>query len=197
MIISDVAFFTQPALILAPQLLGKKLVRVVDGQQLVSKIVEVEAYVGPHDKGAHTFGNKRTARTETMFWRGGHIYVYLIYGMYHCMNIVAANEGQPEAVLIRAVEPLQGIELMQQQRAIKSNKLPLLTNGPGKLTRALAIDMNANGYDLLTEQSLYLMEGDEPEKIITTPRINIDYAEEYIEMPWRFYIANNAFVSRK
>lgn len=196
-IIRDPHFFRQPALSLAPQLLGKNLVRVIQGQKLICKIVEVEAYVGPEDKGAHTFNNKRTPRTETMFWSGGHIYVYLIYGMYYCMNIVAANENQPQAVLIRAVQPLEGIEMMQQLRPLKHPQLKQLTNGPGKLTKALAIDKTCNGLDLLTSNTFYLENGDVPEKIVTTSRINIDYAEEFIDVPWRFYIADNPFVSKK
>lgn len=195
-IITDTQFFTQPALELAPALLGKYLVRHVDGHELVVKIVEVEAYVGPHDKGAHTYGGKRTNRTETMFWRGGHIYVYLIYGMYYCMNIVAGQEGAPEACLIRAVEPISGLAKMRELRPLKSNKPELLSNGPGKLTLALDIDKNMNGYDLLEQTQMYLAEGEEPQKIIAGPRININYAEEYIEVPWRFYIADNKFVSK-
>ncbi|TLG74200.1 DNA-3-methyladenine glycosylase [Culicoidibacter larvae] len=195
-IITEPQFFTQPALELAPALLGKYLVRHVDGEELVVKIVEVEAYVGPDDKGAHTYGGKRTNRTETMFWRGGHIYVYLIYGMYYCMNIVAGLEGAPEACLIRAVEPVSGIEKMRALRPLKSKKPELLSNGPGKLTLALNIDKDMNGYDLLEQSQMYLAEGEVPHKIIAGPRINIDYAEEYVDVPWRFYIADNKFVSK-
>ena len=132
-----------------------------------------------------------------MFSEGGKAYVYFIYGMYYCLNVVTARIGKPEAVLIRAVEPISGLELIKENRNIKSNKIEVLTNGPGKLCRALNIDKSLNGENLLTSSKLYIIEGEEVIDIVTTTRINIDYAEEYREKNWRFYINGNKFVSKK
>jgi DNA-3-methyladenine glycosylase len=191
-------FFNQNAVALARDLIGKGLVREIDGDKIVVRIVETEAYVGPEDKGCHAYNNKRTKRTETMFQLGGQAYIYLIYGMYHCLNVVAADEGKPEAVLIRAVEPISGLKYIQQNRIIKSKKIPDLTNGPGKLCQALKIDKSLNGYDLVLGEALYIIDFEEQIKhsIACGPRINIDYAEEYKEVPWRFFIEGHPYVSR-
>ncbi len=216
----DQEFFQQDALTLAPELLGKKLIRTSSGENLICRIVEVEAYVGPEDKGCHAYQNKRTDRTEVMFWPGGHAYIYLIYGIHNLLNVVASVKGKPEAVLLRACEPLQGIKKMAENReldlkldrVIASQKtahkkslppggcpadLKELTDGPGKLTQALAIDRNLNGHDLRKQGTLYLADGQPGpgEEVVSSERINIDYAEEYREKPWRFYLKNNDFVS--
>lgn len=189
-------FFNTNAITLAKNLLGKHLVREINGDILVSKIVETEAYVGPEDKACHAYNNKRTKRTEVMFGKSGVTYVYLIYGMYDCLNIVAANEEEPQAVLIRAVEPVSDIQSFRNKRKIKSKKIEDLTNGPGKLCQALQITTKDNGIDLVSSEEIYLLNSTEEFDIVETPRINIDYAEEYVDKLWRFYIKGNRFVSK-
>ncbi|MCP8968181.1 DNA-3-methyladenine glycosylase [Ectobacillus ponti] len=189
----------------AKRLLGHKLVHMVDGRKRSGFIVEVEAYKGPDDKAAHSYGGRRTDRTEVMFGPPGHAYVYLIYGMYHCFNIITAPEGIPQGVLIRALEPAEGIEEMKAARFgkidITKSQYRNLTNGPGKLCRALDITFAQRGLSLLGDE-LY-MEVVEPEQHLSKqyemaagPRINIDYAEEAIHYPWRFYYKGHPFVSK-
>ncbi|MFW5657043.1 MAG: DNA-3-methyladenine glycosylase [Bacteroidota bacterium] len=193
----DKEFYLQDAVTLSKALLGHLLVRNVDGQEIVCRIVETEAYVGPEDKGCHAYQNKRTKRTETMFLPGGHAYIYLIYGMYYCLNVVARIQDIPEAVLIRAVEPLKGMDLIKKNRPMKTYKPENLTNGPGKLCKALKIERELNGCDLIKSNDLFLVKDGtfQVSEIISTKRINIDYAEEYIDKPWRFYIKGNRWVS--
>ena len=162
----------------------------------MTKIVETEAYMGPEDKAAHSYNNRRTQRTEVMFGRPGKAYVYMIYGMYYCLNIVAGEEEIPEAVLIRGVEPIEGIEILKQNRKIKGKQINNLTNGPGKLCEALAIDKSLNGSDLVFGNEIYILDSKEKPDIVKSKRINIDYAEEYVNKLWRFYIRDNIFVSR-
>lgn len=190
-------FFRQDAITLAKNLLGKILVRKIDGKTIKSLITETEAYVGPEDKGSHAYNNKRTKRTETMFKEGGHAYIYLIYGMYNCLNIVCSEKDKPEAVLIRSVEPLNEIEYIKNNRNIKSKKIEDLTNGPGKLCQALKIDTSLDGIDLLNNYELYIEDNNFEKEIVSTKRINIDYAEEYAQKLWRFYIKDHKFISKK
>lgn len=191
-----------PALQAAPLLLGQHLVRRTEDGEIRCRIVETESYGGIEDKGSHAFGGRRTARTEVMFSSGGTIYIYLIYGMYHCLNVVTAGEGDPHAVLIRAVEPLTPADAgwMSAYRSIASRKPADLSGGPGKLCRALRIDKSLNGLRLdIPGSPLWLEQGDPPETldIIQSPRINIPYAEEYAQLPWRFYLRNNPYISVK
>ncbi|MFA5528956.1 MAG: DNA-3-methyladenine glycosylase [Peptostreptococcales bacterium] len=190
-------FYKQDSVTVAKKLLGKLLVRKLGDEEIICKIVETEAYVGPEDKGSHAYQNRRTKRTEVMFEPGGYAYIFLIYGMYNCLNVVTNERDKPEAVLIRGIEPLKGIELIKKNRNIKSKKAADLTNGPGKLCEALAIEKDLNGYDLISGDQLYIKEADEKIdfEIVSSKRINIDYAEEYKEKLWRFYIKNNPFVS--
>lgn len=190
-------FYKQDALTLAKNLLGKILVRKIDEKVIKCKIVETESYIGPEDKACHAYNNRRTPRTEVMFWEGGHAYVYLIYGMYNCLNIVAGEKGKPEAVLIRGIEPLNEFEFLKENRNIKSKKRKDLTNGPGKLCKALQITKDLNGYDLINGDQLYILDHTQEVSIVSTKRINIDYAEEYKDKLWRFYIKDNPFVSKK
>jgi len=193
-------FYMDNPRVVAKKLLGKELVRKVNGQLIVSRIVETEAYGGIEDKGSHAYGNKRTQRTEPMFHIGGTIYVYLIYGMYHLLNVVTGPVGDPNAVLIRAVEPVNGIDFIKGNRSIKSNKVYDLTNGPGKLTQGLAIDMDFNQKDLVSGDDLYIRESSKAIKgneIVQSPRVNIDYAKEYKDKPWRYFIAENSYVSKQ
>lgn len=166
----------------------------IDGTT-IGKIVEVEAYVGSKDAACHAYNNKCTSRTKVMFGQGGYAYVYLIYGIYYCMNIVTNKENYPEAVLIRAIEPIDGLDLMKRRRG--TDKLLNLCSGPGKLCAAMGITKIQNGMDLCGE-NLYLLSGEtiDPECIVSTPRINIDYAKEAKDYLWRFIIKNNPFVSK-
>jgi DNA-3-methyladenine glycosylase len=197
-------FYVRDSVTVARELLGKYLVHEINNTRLIAKLVEVEAYMGPMDKAAHSYNNRRTERTEVMFGPGGFAYVFIIYGMYNCMNIVTANIGQPQAILIRALEPIEGFETMAEFRYKKHfselNKGAVrgISNGPGKLCDAMGITRKHNGLDLCGDE-LYLLEDEEAEKfeIVTTKRINIDYAEEAIDFPWRFYIKDNKYVSKK
>jgi DNA-3-methyladenine glycosylase len=189
-------FYERDTLLVARELLGKHLVRNTPEGMTIGKIVETEAYIGPDDAAAHTFRSLRSKRTEVAFGPGGFAYVYLIYGMYHCFNIVTNVAEKPEVVLIRALEPVDGLELMMKRR--KTDKIKNLCSGPGKLCVAMDITKRDNGVDLCGD-SLYLTDGDPvpDENIATTPRINIDYAGEAKNYPWRFVIKGNKFVSVK
>lgn len=190
-------FYRQDAITVARKLIGKLLVRNIMGKKMVCRIVETEAYLGPEDKGCHAYQNKRTKRTEVMFKPGGYTYIYLIYGMYYCFNVVTGREDKPEAVLIRSVEPVSGLEMIKKNRDIKSKQKEDLTNGPGKLCQALKIDNDLNRLDLVNQDVIYI-ENQPAEKdfeVAAGKRINIDYAEEYKNKLWRFYMKDNSFLS--
>ena len=176
-------FYRRSALIVARELIGKKLICHNEEGITSGIIIETEAYMGVDDAASHSYQNRRTKRTEAMFSDGGHAYIYLIYGMYLCFNVSANLIDVPEAVLIRALEPTDGIELMQQRR----NKQPLknLCSGPGKLTQAMGISMRHYNIDLCGDE-LYIETTDLTPKIESTKRINIDYAGEAANYPWRF-----------
>ena len=191
-------FYTRAnVLTVARELLGKLLVIPAgDGRRVSGKIVEVEAYRGPQDRAAHSYGGRRTKRTETMYGVGGTAYVFFVYGMYNQFNVVTNVTDKPHAILIRAVEPVEGIELMRQRRPRQSDHN--LTNGPGKLCIAMGIDRSLDATDL-TGNRVWL-EAAEPiprSNVLTGPRIGIDYAEEWIDKPWRFWIKDNPYVSRR
>lgn len=190
-------YLRSDVLLIARQLLGCRLVvSGPDGARLSGRIVETEAYMGPTDKASHAYGNRRTPRTETMFQTGGRAYVYFIYGMYYQFNVVTAPAEIPHAVLLRALEPLEGIERMRALRPVKRDRD--LTSGPGKLCRALGLDRSFNNESLIGER-VWIEAADEkvsPQKVASGPRIGIDYAAEYREKPWRFWIKENPFVSR-
>ncbi len=199
----DREFYNRAALIVGKELLGKVLVHEIDGEKVSAKIVETEAYMGIEDKAAHFYGGKRTPRVEIIYGDPGFAYVYLIYGMYHCFNIVASGKGNPQAVLVRAVQPVDGLERMARNRFAKpygqlSRKQVVgLTNGPGKLCKALAIDKSLNAEDLCGSR-LYLEDGEnERFHTVTAKRVGIDYAEEAKDYLWRFYIEDNRYVSVK
>jgi DNA-3-methyladenine glycosylase len=191
-------FYTRPdTLEVARDLLGKVLVVPTEtGERVSGIIVETEAYLGVEDKAAHSYDNRRTKRTETMFALGGTVYIFFIYGMYFQFNIVVGEIDTPHAILIRAVEPFENIEIMRERRGKMPDKN--LTSGPGKLCIALGIDRRFNNADL-TGNEIWLEDGEEfsTEKIACGKRIGIDYAEEYAEKPWRFWVKDNPFVSRK
>ncbi len=186
----------------APLLLGQTLVRSTEDGDIRCRIIETESYGGAEDQGSHAFGNRRTARTEVMFAAGGITYVYLIYGMYSCLNVVVGDLDDPQAVLIRAVQPVseQDEELMRRNRGLFSGKAANLSNGPGKLCRALRIDRSLNGCRLDHAAGPLRLESGDPVQdlpIVQCPRINIDYAGDYVSKPWRFYIEGNPYVSVK
>lgn len=188
-------FYQRPALLVAKELLGAILVHETKEGIIKGKIVEVEAYMGSLDKAAHSYKNIKTPRTEILYGEGGFAYVYLIYGMYYCMNVVCNMVDKPECVLIRALEPLEGIDLMKERR--KTDKMLNLCSGPGKLCSAMGITKEQNGNNL-SGDSFYIqqpVEKFQDIEIETSKRINIGYAEEAIEYPWRFTIKDSKFIS--
>ncbi|KHF38148.1 3-methyladenine DNA glycosylase [Halalkalibacter okhensis] len=186
-------FYQNPTLDLAQALLGKLLVKETEEGVASGWIVETEAYMGPFDRAAHSFGNRRTKRTEVMFGPPGHFYTYVMHT--HCLvNVVSGEVGHPEAVLIRAVEPYQGIDLMYSRRG-QEKKEKQLTNGPGKLTKALGITKLDYGLPC-DKKPLYIAEGNDVQSIERGPRIGIDNSGEAKDYPWRYWISGNRFVSR-
>lgn len=176
-------FYDRDTVEVAHALLGKCLVHISGGVERVGRIVEVEAYLGPHDLAAHS-ARGRTARTEVMFGPPGHIYVYLIYGMHHCMNVVTQKAGVASAVLLRALEPVRSIEAR--------------TQGPGLLCKAMGINRSMNGHDLLSDDLYIAADGYPPRmSIVKRPRIGVDYAGHWAKRLLRFYIRGNAYVSRR
>ena len=191
-------FYTRSSVLtVARELLGKILVVPAgNGTKTSGIIVETEAYRGPQDRASHAYGGRRTKRTETMYGIGGTAYVYFVYGMYNQFNVVTNVNDIPHAVLVRALEPLDGVELMRERRSSQSDLN--LTSGPGKLCIALGIDRTHDRADLLGND-IWIEEGRSVSRssIAAGPRIGIDYAEEWIARPWRFWIKNNPFVSRR
>lgn len=195
-------FFKRDTVEVAKNLLGKKIIRNISGNFFCAKIVETEAYLGLEDKACHSYGGNITKRNEILYKEGGTIYVYLIYGMYNLLNIVTKSEIYPEAVLIRAVEPIENFDDFAINRFgkiykdLSSYQRKKLTNGPGKLTMAMGIDRALNG-KILSQDYLYIEEGEDVKNIIETKRIGIDYAGEDANLPLRFYIEDNPYVSVK
>jgi DNA-3-methyladenine glycosylase len=190
-------FYTDPdVLAVARALLGRLLVVPARGGTRVSgMIVETEAYRGPQDRASHAYGGRRTARTRTMYEVGGSAYVYFVYGMYHQFNVVTNVVDVPHAVLVRALEPVEGLPLMRRRRRSPDGRL---TDGPGKLCIALGIDRRLDRADLLGDQ-VWIEEGAARltrSQIATGPRVGIDYAGEWAKRRWRFWIRDNPFVSR-
>jgi DNA-3-methyladenine glycosylase len=161
--------------------------------RVVGRIVEAEAYRGPEDRAAHSFGGRRTARTEVMFGPPGLAYVFFVYGLHHQMNLVTTAVGMPHAVLLRAVEPVEGADLMAARRGMAMER-PQLTNGPGKLCQAFGIDRTDNGVDL-TRPPLFLCEGAPPRRVARATRIGIEYAGEWSTRLWRFYDPESRYLS--
>jgi DNA-3-methyladenine glycosylase len=193
------AFYQQDTVKVAKNLLGKILIHESSQGKTAGRIVETEAYRGPEDKAAHSSGGRRTPRNEVMFGEKGHAYIYFIYGMYYCLNVTAGNvPGKPEAVLIRALEPVEGQDIMAKRRGARQTKTANLTNGPSKLCMVMDISKSQNKTDL-TSPPLYIEDAPPvPKKdIVETTRIGVDYADEWKNRPWRFYIKRNIFVSAK
>ncbi len=185
------SFYTRKTLKVARELLGKILVRIYHDEFLAGMIVEVEAYDGFNDPASHAY-QRRKGRSEIMYKEGGLAYVYFTYGMYHCLNVVTEKEEYPAAVLIRALEPVSGIETMKRLR--NNIQIHNLTNGPGKLCMAMHITKNENWNDLQSKD-LHIVEGShiKSSKIGTSARIGISRGTEF---NWRFYIKENPFVSK-
>jgi len=190
-------FYTRPNVLeVARDLLGKKLVVPGrNGQRVSGIIVETEAYRGPEDRASHAWNGRRTQRTETMYGAGGTAYVYFVYGMYNQFNVVTNAQDIPHAVLVRALEPSEGLAIMRRRRRGRSEYE--LTSGPGRLCLAMGIDRKLDKADLLGDR-VWLEDGMaiSPGQIARGPRIGIDYAEKWIDKPWRFWVKDNPFVSR-
>ncbi|MFX1417640.1 MAG: DNA-3-methyladenine glycosylase [Promethearchaeota archaeon] len=188
-------FFSKDTTIVAKELLGNYLVRETSKGKMIGKITEVEAYLGPNDKASHSYNYKKTDRTKTMYMKPGTLYIYLIYGLYYCLNVITEQEGIPCAVLIRKLFPIDGIELMIENRNIRIGKnYKNLTDGPGKLCMALDITKDKfNSKDSCsTDSKLYFaqVEGNNKKEIIVSKRIGIDYAEEDKDQLLRFALKN-------
>ena len=186
------AFYDRDTLEVARDLLGCCLVRELEGRRLAVRITETEAYIGRLDKACHAYQYRRTPRTETLFARPGTAYIYLIYGMYHCLNFITEPEGEPCGVLIRGAVPILNRDAMAQNRfgrsaeELTAAQRRHFLDGPGKLCRGLSLTRKENGLDL-TQPPLYVCRGPAPEKIQVGRRIGVDYAEEAAQFPWRFW----------
>ena len=194
----DRQFYTRDLLAVANELLGKLIVKKEKGKILSGKIVEVEAYDGSIDEAAHTFIGK-TKRNEIMFNEGGYLYVYFTYGNHYCCNVVTGQEGKGTAILIRAIEPVDGVATMIKNRfnrnLLNEKEKYNLTSGPGKVCQAMSINKNHYGIDL-TGEEIYLIDQPivEMQNVVITKRIGI---KKSVNLPWRFYIKDNPYVSRK
>ena len=179
-------FFIRDTLKVAKDLLGKYIIRNFRGKKIIGKIVEVETYIGPEDKASHAYGGKVTRRNRAEYLRGGHVYIYLVYGMYWQFNLSTGKAGSPECVLIRAVEPVANLKDREG-------------SGPGKFCRSFKLNKSFYGEDVTKSKRLWLGDGGiriPKSKIAASPRIGIDYAGPiWSKMPWRFYIQGNQFVS--
>lgn len=191
-------FYLNPDVVqVSKQLLGKILVSNIGAKVCRARIVETEAYRAPEDKASHAYENKRTNRTQVMFERGGHVYVYLCYGVHHLFNVVTGPEEAAHAVLLRGLEPIDGLETMLERRGMNIAK-PQLTAGPGVLTKAMGITKEHNGIDLTKKNSPIWIEDaiDCPQDaILASPRVGVDYAEECTSWPWRFRIKESKWTS--
>jgi DNA-3-methyladenine glycosylase len=197
-------FYLRPDVVgIARDLIGKVLVSDFDGKRTAGIITETEAYRAPDDRACHAWNNRRTPRTEVMFHRGGRAYIYLCYGIHHLFNVVTGPENEAHAVLIRALEPLEGIEWMQARRRLQLRKpadLPRLTTGPGALAQALGLHKDFSGQDFFTPNPPFWIEDSgallPPEAISAGPRIGVEYAGACATRPWRFWRSDSSFVKK-
>ena len=191
-------FYERPNVVLiARELIGHYLVTETNGKRTIGKIVETEAYAGAEDRASHAWNHRRTLRTEVMYGPPGNAYIYLCYGMHHLFNVVTNLAGIPHAILIRALEPLEGLSYMGKRTGKKESD-PSLTRGPGNLCRALGIDRNWNGYSLF-RKPIYLAYGADhisARDIEVTPRIGVNYAGKDALRPYRFLLKGNRYVSK-
>ena len=197
-------FFARDARIVAQELLGKIFVRLVDGKELRCMITETEAYIGEIDKACHAYGMKRTTKIEPLYGAPGITYIYFIYGVYHCFNLITKEVNVPEGVLIRAVEPLNYFDYLSEIRFEKAfseltnSQIKTLTNGPSKFAMAYSLTRNENLIDTVLSDDIYLENSNINDfEIVKSKRIGIDYAEEAKDFLWRYYIKGNKFISKK
>lgn len=197
MILPHSYYLSNDVVAISRDLIGKYLFTNIDGAVTGGMIVETEAYNGIVDKASHAFGNRRTARTQTMFEEGGRAYVYLCYGIHEMFNIVTAAEGTPHAVLIRAVQPKIGIDIMQFRRNMSVVK-PTITAGPGSVAKALGISRKVNNYSLLSDEIWIEDRGVHfsDDEVKAGPRIGVAYAAEDALLPYRFFVKGNPYVSK-
>ena len=188
------SFFAKSSEYVAKAILGDSLILRTKKYTLAAKIVETESYFGRDDDASHSFGGKVTPRNKIMYERAGLIYVYFIYGMHWCFNVVTSKKGDPQAVLIRALQPLEGIEVMKRKRGISDTKR--LTNGPCKWTKSFGIDSKFSGKDI-TGDEIFIAKGPKNFKITKAKRVGIEYATKSKDKLLRFYIESNPFVSKK
>jgi DNA-3-methyladenine glycosylase len=190
-------YLNQDVIFLAKDLLGKVLYTSINGEITAGIIVETEAYFGMQDKASHAYGGRRTNRTETLYGEGGISYVYLCYGIHYLFNIVSSVKDEPHAVLIRAVEPLRGKEIMERRRNMPATKAAI-SSGPGSAAKALGIDRSFNEKDLTGEEIWIEDHGIRytDNDIAATPRVGVGYAQEDALLPWRFFIKGNKYVSK-
>lgn len=195
-----VSFFEEtPTLELAKKLLGCHIFTSIDGITTAGRIVETEAYCAPEDRASHAYNLRRTRRTETMYQSGGRAYVYLCYGIHHLFNVVCGPEGLPHAVLIRAVEPVVGLEVMKNRRGTNREDSRIAA-GPGKLSQALGINLKLDGLQLSEENGIWIEaveESIDEADIVEAKRVGIDYAGKWKDKLWRYYIGNSTAVSKK
>jgi DNA-3-methyladenine glycosylase len=189
----DPTFYLRDAREVAPDLLGRLLVTEIDGIRTSGRIIETEAYIGVGDEASHARGGPR-GRNLPMFLRGGYAYVYFIYGVHYCFNVVTGAEGEGEAVLIRGIEPVEGITTMVERRGIETGRMRDLANGPGKLTVALGIGPELNGVDLTSDRRIWIEPGEPITERIVTRRIGITKS---VEHPWRWVAPPGATASRR
>jgi len=182
-------FYQRPTDVVARELLGKLLIREIGGDTAILRINEVEAYLGVDDPACHTYGGRRTSRTETMWGPAGRAYIYLVYGIHHCLNVVTVGEGIPEAVLIRGAEIVRGHDEIRSRRGRKVPP-PALTNGPGKLCQALGLTRADDGLDLCSRRSTLSIRDDgftvPTSEILQLPRVGVDYAGDAALWPLRY-----------
>lgn len=190
-------YLNQDVLFLAKDLLGKVLFTQINGEITAGVIVETEAYFGIQDKASHAYGGRRTNRTETLYQQGGVSYVYLCYGIHNLFNVVSSVEGEPHAVLIRAIEPLIGLDIMETRRKIAATKAAI-SSGPGSAAKALGIDRTFNEKELSGEE-IWIEDHAiryTPDQIAAVPRVGVAYAQEDALLPWRFFVKDNKYVSK-
>lgn len=190
-------YLNQDVLFLAKDLLGKVLFTQINGEITAGIIVETEAYFGIQDKASHAYGGRRTNRTETLYQQGGVSYVYLCYGIHNLFNVVSSVEGEPHAVLIRAIEPLIGLDIMETRRKIAATKAAI-SSGPGSAAKALGIDRTFNEKELSGEE-IWIEDHAiryTPDQIAAVPRVGVAYAQEDALLPWRFFVKDNKYVSK-
>jgi len=196
--LSDSFYRRDDVLVIARELLGKLLVTRFNKEETIGRIVETEAYNGVIDKASHAYGGRRTNRTEVMYGKGGIAYVYLCYGIHHLFNVVTNLEDMPHAILVRAIEPVKGINIMLH-RMKKKKQDYTIGRGPGNVSKALGLQTMHTGF-ILSGKEIYIADDGKRYKnseIITSPRIGVDYAAEDAFLPYRFYVSDNPYVSGK